>query len=102
MTISVRWTISGAVYDSASVSSDQVNAAPAAQQTLAFGVPPESGGDGPLPPWAYALLALSMGFIVRRRLGSLPAPVDGGRDIVFLKDTDICMLDVSVCKETLT
>jgi len=68
VTINVKWTTSGAVYDSASVSSDQVNTAAAAQQTLAFGAPPENDSDGPLPPWAYALLAISIGFIARRRL----------------------------------
>jgi hypothetical protein len=56
------------VYDSASVSSDQINSAPTAQQTLAFGVPPANVSDGPVPPWAYALLALSMGLVARRRL----------------------------------
>ncbi|HMD74592.1 MAG TPA: S8 family serine peptidase [Steroidobacteraceae bacterium] len=70
LTINVKWTLSGAVYDSASVSSDQVDTAPAAQQSLAFGTPPppENSSDGPLPSWAYALLALSIGFIARRRL----------------------------------
>jgi uncharacterized repeat protein (TIGR01451 family) len=70
VTLNVRWTVSGAVYDSASVSSDQINTAPAASQTLAFGVAPPSGNatDGPIPPWTYGLLAISMGFIARRRL----------------------------------
>ncbi len=68
VTINVKWTMSGPVYDSASVSSDQVNTAAAAQQTLAFGAPPEGGSDGPLPPWAYALLAILIGFVARRRL----------------------------------
>jgi uncharacterized repeat protein (TIGR01451 family) len=66
--INVKWTSSGTVYDSASVSSDQVNTAAAAQQTLAFGTPPENSSDGPLPMWAYALLAIWMGFIGRQRL----------------------------------
>jgi uncharacterized repeat protein (TIGR01451 family) len=70
VTINVKWTLSGAVYDSASVSSDQVNTAPAPPQSRTFGVPPESASDGPLPLWAYALLAISIGFIARRRLGS--------------------------------
>jgi hypothetical protein len=73
ITINVKWTVSGAVYDSASVGSDQINSAPAAQQTLAFGVPPTYSSDGPVPPWAYVLLALSMGLIARRRL--VPAAV---------------------------
>lgn len=67
VTLNVKWTVSGAVYDSASVSSDQVNTA--AAQTLAFGTaPPGNSTDGPLPPWSYGLLAISMGFIARRRL----------------------------------
>ena len=68
VTINVKWTMSGAVYDSASVSSDQVNTAAAAQQSLAFGAPPQNSSDGPLPVWSYALLAISLGFIGRRRL----------------------------------
>jgi hypothetical protein len=68
VTIKVKWTTSGAVYDSASVSSDQINAAATGQQTLAFGAPPVNSSDGPLPTWAYALLAIWMGFIGRRRL----------------------------------
>ncbi len=68
ISINVRWTVSGAVYDSASVSADQLNSAPAVQQTLAFGIAPENDSDGPIPPWAYGLLALSMALIARRRL----------------------------------
>jgi uncharacterized repeat protein (TIGR01451 family) len=73
VTINVKWNASGPVYDSASVSSDQINSAPAAEQTLAFGVPPGNVSDGPVPPWAYALLASLMWFIARRRLQ--PAPM---------------------------
>jgi uncharacterized repeat protein (TIGR01451 family) len=72
VTINVKWTTSGAVYDSASVSSDQVNTAATAQQTLAFGAPPQNSSDGPLPVWSYALLAISLGFIGRRRLERAP------------------------------
>jgi uncharacterized repeat protein (TIGR01451 family) len=68
LTIKVKWTVSGAVYDSASVSGDQINTAPAAQQSLAFGEPPQSTSDAPLPLWAYALLAISLGLIARRSL----------------------------------
>jgi hypothetical protein len=35
---------------------------------VTLGAPPENDSDGPLPPWAYALLAISIGFIARRRL----------------------------------
>lgn len=68
ITINVNWTVSGSVYDSASVNSDQINSAPAPQQILAFGTPPANVIDGPVPAWAYILLALSMGLIARRRL----------------------------------
>jgi uncharacterized repeat protein (TIGR01451 family) len=68
ITVNVNWTASGAVYDNASVTSDQINSAPPAQQTLAFGTAPANVSDGPIPPWAYVLLALSMGWIARRRL----------------------------------
>ncbi len=71
VTLNVKWTVSGAVYDSASVAGDQANTASAAAQTLAFGTPPsssENSSDGPIPPWAYGLLAISLWFIARRRL----------------------------------
>jgi uncharacterized repeat protein (TIGR01451 family) len=77
ITINVKWTATGAVYNSASVSSDQNNSAPAAQQTLAFGVPPTYSSDGPVPPWAYVVLALSMGLIARRRLVPAVARMPG-------------------------
>src|SRR5258708_26322786 len=60
ITINVKWTTSGAVYDSASVSSDHIKSARADQQTRAFGIPPAHVGEGPFPPWAHALLALPM------------------------------------------
>ncbi|HEY1411195.1 MAG TPA: S8 family serine peptidase [Rhodopila sp.] len=69
VTLNVKWTVSGAVYDSASVHGDQINSAAAAQQTLAFGAPPESVSDGPVPPWAYVLLSLMLWYIGRRQLG---------------------------------
>ncbi len=74
--LNVKWTVSGAVYDSASVRSDEVNTASAAAQTLAFGAAPSGNStDGPLPPWSYGLLAISMGVIARRRLGRAGARV---------------------------
>jgi uncharacterized repeat protein (TIGR01451 family) len=69
VTLNVKWTVSGTVYDSASVSSNEVNTASVATQTLAFGTAPSGNStDGPVPPWSYGLLAISMGFIARRRL----------------------------------
>jgi uncharacterized repeat protein (TIGR01451 family) len=70
VTINVKWTVTGPVYDTASVSSDQLNTALTTQQTLAFGTAPFNATDGPVPPWTYALLALSMTGAARRRLGS--------------------------------
>jgi uncharacterized repeat protein (TIGR01451 family) len=69
ITINVKWTTSGAVYDSASLSSDQRNTAPAAQQQLAFGTAPGGNeSDGPIPPWAYALLGVVLWFTARKQL----------------------------------
>jgi uncharacterized repeat protein (TIGR01451 family) len=73
ITINVTWTSSGPVYDSALVGADQINSAPAAQQVLAFGLPPGNSSDGPVPAWAYGLLALSMALIGRRRLAAAAA-----------------------------
>jgi uncharacterized repeat protein (TIGR01451 family) len=68
VTINVKWTASGSVYDSASVTSDQINSAPAAQQSIAFGTAPANVSDGPIPPWAYISLAILMGLVSRRQL----------------------------------
>ena len=70
--INVRWTVSGAVYDSASVSSDQINTAAAAQQSIGLGIAPVSTAtDGPVPLWAYVLLAVLMWFIARPQLAAI-------------------------------
>jgi uncharacterized repeat protein (TIGR01451 family) len=57
-TIRVRWNGSGAVYDSATVSAQQINASPATG-SVAFGTPPVSAStpDVPLPAWSMLLLA---------------------------------------------
>jgi uncharacterized repeat protein (TIGR01451 family) len=70
--INVKWNTSGPVYDTASVAADQINSAPATAQRIAFGVAPESTSDGPVPPWAYALLAALMWLIARRRFDRNP------------------------------
>jgi uncharacterized repeat protein (TIGR01451 family) len=67
ITINLTWTSTGPAYDVASVGSDQFNSAPAAQQILTLGTPPGNSSDGPIPPWSYAMLALSMVLIARRR-----------------------------------
>jgi hypothetical protein len=69
VTITVKWTGSGSVYDSATVLADQVNSAPSSQQMVAFGSPNPNGSvDAPLPAWAYALLGISLFAIVTRDL----------------------------------
>jgi uncharacterized repeat protein (TIGR01451 family) len=63
LTLSVNWTATGATYDAASVKIDQTNAS--SQNTVQFGTPPPPviSADGPLPLWAYGLLAaILMGF----------------------------------------
>ena len=56
-TITVKWNGNGSVYNIASVTADQINSAPVSQQILAIGTPPATtGGDVPLPWWAYATL----------------------------------------------
>ena len=66
-TITVRWNISGPVYDTAAVAADQINSAAPGQQTLAFGSPPVPTGDAPLPPWAYVLLAIGLFLLAMRQ-----------------------------------
>lgn len=70
-TLTVQWTGSGPVYDTASVNADQIDATPT-QATVAFGNPPAAPGaaeaDVPLlPPWAMALLAGALLIGMRRR-----------------------------------
>ena len=63
LTFSVNWTATGATYDAASVKIDQTNSS--SQSTVQFGAPPPPviSADGPLPLWAYGLLAaILMGF----------------------------------------
>jgi hypothetical protein len=64
ITITVKWTGNGTVYDSAKVASDQVNSAPASQQTIVFGPPASANGDVPLPGWTYALLGIGLFVLV--------------------------------------
>jgi uncharacterized repeat protein (TIGR01451 family) len=79
-TITVQWGTTGHVYDSAALSLDQVNGAPAGQQRIGFGVPPSEASadaDGPLPGWSYLLLValLAAGWLPRAaRTGRHPAP----------------------------
>jgi uncharacterized repeat protein (TIGR01451 family) len=65
-TIVVRWNINGPVYDTASVTADQINSASAGQATVAFGSPPGPGVDAPLPLWAYALLGMGLFMLATR------------------------------------
>jgi uncharacterized repeat protein (TIGR01451 family) len=70
ITINIKWNATGPAYTFASVGSDQINSAPAAQQILALGTPPGISSDGPLPPWSYGLLTLSLVMIAQRRLAA--------------------------------
>lgn len=74
VTLNVKWNTSGAVYDTASLSSDQINTAAPAQQSLAIGVPPENVSDGPIPLWAYGLLVVLMWTLGRRQLTRAETP----------------------------
>ena len=65
LTITVSWNTTGAVYDSATVTTDQVNTS--SQQSTSLGVAPPVG-DAPLPIWAYALLGGAVYWVGRRRL----------------------------------
>ena len=71
LVLPVTWSVSGAVYDSASVTADQIDTAPPSQQALAIGLAPVNVSDGPLPLWTYGLLVLLMGFAASRQLGRL-------------------------------
>jgi uncharacterized repeat protein (TIGR01451 family) len=74
VTISVKWIATGPVYDTASVTADQINSS--TQQGVAFGTPPVQGGDGPLPLWSYVVLGLAFYWLASRRLREARA---GGR-----------------------
>jgi uncharacterized repeat protein (TIGR01451 family) len=63
--IVVQWTVTGPVYDNASVSAAEVNATPASG-SVSFGVAPLDG-DAPLPAWAYALLGIGLFCLVAFR-----------------------------------
>lgn len=72
-TITVRWSVSGPVYDYASVTLDQVNTADSAQRQVAFGSAPSvpEVADAPLPAWSYLLLAAGLLYqALRRRAAS--------------------------------
>ena len=65
--ISVRWSVTGPVYDSASVILDQVNIADVALRQVAIGSVDAGPAivDAPLPPWSYLLLATGLLYIAR-------------------------------------
>jgi uncharacterized repeat protein (TIGR01451 family) len=58
--ITVSWTASGPVFDSALARADQIDSAPGSQRNVNLGAAPSSNGDAPLPCWAYAGLALGL------------------------------------------
>jgi uncharacterized repeat protein (TIGR01451 family) len=59
-TIAVHWSGSGAVYDSASAGSDQIDPLPG-QSIVGIGVAPPASVDTPLPPWSLTLVGLVLG-----------------------------------------
>jgi len=66
-TIAVRWSSSGAVYDSASASSDQIDPSPS-MANVAFGTPPPdlAYDNSPLPPWSIALMGAGVAMLLMR------------------------------------
>jgi len=65
-TIAVRWSGSGAAYDTASASSDQIDPS-VGQSSIAFGTAPPAGDDNtPLPPWSLVLMGIGMALFLLR------------------------------------
>lgn len=56
--IVVQWTLTGPLYDSASVTADQANTSSGGGTASVGSLPVD--GDAPLPVWAYALLAMGL------------------------------------------
>jgi uncharacterized repeat protein (TIGR01451 family) len=71
-TITVRWNGSGAVYDSAQATSDQIDPNPAGA-LLSFGTAPASV-DVPLPPWLPILLAMALAVLGGSALADAARP----------------------------
>jgi uncharacterized repeat protein (TIGR01451 family) len=71
-TIAVRWSGSGAVYDSATATSDQIDPL-ASEASASVGVAPPGSVDTPLPPWSLALIGLAAAALLMRD----PAPITG-------------------------
>lgn len=72
-TITVKWNTTGAVYDTAQLSLDQIDSDAASQQQLAFGTPSGQQGsgaptDGPMPLWALVALGAGLVAAARQRL----------------------------------
>ena len=64
--IVVNWTGTGAVSDLATVTADQTDTA---NSSVVFGDPAATQtADAPLPAWTWALLALTLAYVGRRRL----------------------------------
>lgn len=67
-TISVQWNSSGAAYDSASASSDQIDPSPGIA-SISFGTSPQdlaNNDNSPLPPWSLALFGASVALLLLR------------------------------------
>ena len=72
-TLQLHWTIDGPISASATVSSDEINSAPALQQQVSFGssntASSDAGnGDAPLPSWAWGLLAAGLLWLTQRQM----------------------------------
>jgi len=67
-TVNVTFGQTGPVSATATVSADQIDSAPLAQQTASIGADAAAVGDGPLPPWSWALAALLLAGAGRARL----------------------------------
>jgi uncharacterized repeat protein (TIGR01451 family) len=71
VTLNFHFAAGGPAFATASVQADQLDSTPN-QDSVGVGTPPPSPpliGDGPLPPWTYALLALALTAVAARRLG---------------------------------
>lgn len=67
-TIAVRWSATGAAYDSASASSDQIDPAPNLADVTFGTLPAETGYDNsPLPHWSLALMGAGLTLLLLRQ-----------------------------------
>jgi uncharacterized repeat protein (TIGR01451 family) len=70
-TIAVHWNGSGAVFDSAKASSDQIDPLDG-ESIVGIGAAPPTNADTPLPPWSLALLGLAISATLLVRASGWP------------------------------